>query len=97
MGLLQFFTASLVRKKVLKNLQANCPADLQGAMQSLMADKAAAGIVGQFLMDAMKNGGKVRAEAVTALPFSASVQELLAATPKLATYIALAARMAGKR
>ena len=97
MGLLQFFTASLVRKKVLKNLQANCPADLQGAMQSLMADKAAAGIVGQFLMDAVKNGGKVRAEAVTALPFSAAAQEILAATPKLATYIALAARMAGKR
>ncbi len=97
MGLFHSLTSFFVRKKIIKNLVANCPADLKEALQSIMADKAAAGIIGQFLMDAMKNGGKVRAEAVTALPFSATVQGQLAATPKLATYIALAARMAGKR
>ena len=49
------------------------------------------------VIDAAKEGGKVRADAITALPFSAAIKELLTSTPKLATYIALAARMVGKK
>ena len=54
-------------------------------------------IIQQFVTDAMKTGGKIQAEAVTTLPFPADIQQLLADTPKLVTYLVLAARMAGKK
>ena len=48
-------------------------------------------------MEAIKAGGKIRPEVLLNLPFSESMQKLLADTPKLVTYLALAARMAGKK
>ena len=55
------------------------------------------GIIQKFVTEAMKGGGKIQADAVTTLPFPAEIQQLLADTPKLVTYLVLAARMAGRK
>lgn len=97
MGIFKSIAASFIRKKILSGLANNCPAELKAPLQMILEDKSATDIIGRFLIDAAKEGGKVRADAITALPFSAAIKELLASTPKLATYIALAARMVGKK
>ena len=64
---------------------------------TLLANKDAVGIIQKFVTEAMKGGGKIQADAVTTLPFPAEIQQLLADTPKLVTYLVLAARMAGRK
>lgn len=97
MGLLQNLAAIAIRNKVMSNLRANCPEAVKNELETLLANKEAVSIIQQFVTDAMKNGGKIQAEAVTTLPFPAEIQQLLADTPKLVTYLVLAARMAGKK
>ncbi len=97
MGLLQNLAAVAIRNKVMANLRANCPEGIQNELETLLGNKEAVGIIQNFVTEAMKGGGKIQAEAVTTLPFPAEIRELLAATPKLVTYLVLAARMAGKK
>lgn len=97
MGLLQNLAAVAIRNKVMANLRANCPEGIKNELETLLGNKEAVGIIQNFVTEAMKGGGKIQAEAVTTLPFPAEIQELLTATPKLVTYLVLAARMAGKK
>ncbi len=97
MGLLQNLAAIAIRNKVMGNLRANCPEGIKDALETLLANKEAVGIIQKFVTEAMKGGGKIQADAVTTLPFPAEIQQLLADTPKLVTYLVLAARMAGKK
>ena len=97
MGLLQNLAAVAIRNKVMANLRANCPEGIKNELETLLDNKEAVGIIQKFVTEAMKGGGKIQAEAVTTLPFPAEIQELLAATPKLVTYLVLAARMAGRK
>ncbi|MBR6577264.1 MAG: hypothetical protein IKK73_09070 [Akkermansia sp.] len=97
MGLLQNLAAVAIRNKVMANLRSNCPEGIKNELETLLSNKEAVGIIQKFVTDAMKSGGKIQAEAVTTLPFPAEIQELLAANPKLVTYLVLAARMAGKK
>ena len=69
----------------------------QGSAWTFTVSGEASALADLKVTDAMKGGGKIQAEAVTTLPFPAEIQELLAATPKLVTYLVLAARMAGKK
>ncbi len=97
MGLLQNLAAVAIRNKVMSNLRANCPEGIRNELETLLGNKEAVSIIQGFVTEAMKNGGKIQAEAVTSLPFPAEIQTLLASTPKLVTYLVLAARMAGKK
>ncbi len=97
MGLLQNLAAVAIRNKVMANLRANCPEGIKNELETLLGNKEAVGIIQKFVTEAMKGGGKIQAEAVTTLPFPAEIQELLASTPKLVTYLVLAARMAGRK
>jgi hypothetical protein len=97
MGLLQNLAAIAIRNKVMGNLRANCPEGIKDALETLLANKEAVAIIQKFVTEAMKTGGKIQAEAVTTLPFPAEIQQLLADTPKLVTYLVLAARMAGRK
>ena len=97
MGLLQNLAAVAIRNKVMGNLRANCPEGIKEQLETLLANKEAVGIIQKFVTEAMKGGGRIQAEAVTTLPFPAEIQQLLADTPKLVTYLVLAARMAGRK
>ena len=97
MGLISYFKSIIVRNKVMNGLRANCPEGVKNELETLLADKAATNNVKTFIMEAIKAGGKIRPDALLNLPFSESMQKLLADTPKLVTYLALAARMAGKK
>ena len=97
MGLFQFLASFAIRKQIMKNLRANCPEGVKTEMETLLADKKATALVQQFMMTAMKSRTKLQADAVTGLPFPAPISKLLADTPKLVTYLLLAARMAGRK
>ena len=97
MGIFQFFKSLAVRNKVVSNLRANCPDGIKTELEALLADKTAVSIVKNIMIEAVKNGGKIKPDAVTSQPFPDSIKKLLADTPKLLTYIVLAARMIGKK
>lgn len=48
-------------------------------------------------MEAMKNGGKFNADSINGLPFPERIKTLLSSSPKLVSYLAMAARMAGRK
>lgn len=97
MGLFQFLASFVIRKKVMKNLRANCPSGIQAEMDTLLADKKSSALILQFMTSTMKSHTKPKAEAIMALPFPPAISQLLADTPKLTTYLLLAARMVGKK
>lgn len=97
MGLLQNLAAVAIRNKVISNLRANCPEGIQQELETLLADKEAVAIIQKLVTEAMKTGTAIKADAISALPFPPAISRLLADTPKLLTYLVLAARMAGKK
>lgn len=97
MGLLQNLAAIAIRNKVISNLRANCPEGIKEALETLLADKEAVAILQNIVTEAMKTGAAIKADALTGQPFPPAIQQLLADTPKLVTYLVLAARMAGKK
>lgn len=97
MGLLQTIADYFIRSKVTGNLRQNCPASVKNELETLLSDKDAAGVIRTFIMEAMKNGGKFNADSITGLPFPERIQTLLSSCPKLVSYLAMAARMAGRK
>lgn len=97
MGLLQNLAAVAIRNKVMSNLRANCPEGIRNELETLLTNKEAVSIIQNFVTEAMKGSGRIQPEAVTTLPFPSEIQELMAANPKLVTYLVLAARMAGRK
>lgn len=97
MGLFQFISNILVGNKVISGLKNNCPDSIKPELQTLLSNKESVAIIRRFLIDTMKSGNKIQANSLTSLPFPTPIKEMLTATPKLATYIVLAIRMAGKK
>lgn len=97
MGLLQNLAVIAIRNKVISNLRSNCPEGIKDALETLLSNKEAVSTIQNFVTDAMKSGTPIKLDSVTSLPFPAEIKQLLADTPKLVTYLAMAARMAGKK
>lgn len=91
MGLLENLAALAIRNQVIAALRADCPAELKDALEVLLGDGAAIAAIQGCVMQAMKSKSSLCAADITALSFSAPVQELLAARPALAEYLAATA------
>ncbi len=97
MGLLENLAAIAIRNKVIANLRANCPDTIKSELETLLANKEAVTTIQNFVTSAMKSGTPVKPDSVTTLPFPSDIQQLLANTPKLVTYLVMVARLAGKK
>lgn len=91
MGLLENLAALAIRNQVIAALRADCPAELKDALEMLLGDNAAIAAIQGCVMQAMKSKSSLSAADITALSFSAAVQELLTAQPALAEYLAATA------
>lgn len=97
MGLLQNLAAIAIRNQVISNLRANCPEAIKSELETLLANKEAVSVIQNFVTSAMKSGSAIKADAVLSLPFPADICQLLTNTPKLVTYLVMAARLIGKK
>lgn len=87
MGLLEQLAAAAIRNNVISTLRSNCPQELTGALEELLADKDAINAIQGLVMGSMKNPALLTKAAMLNLPFSETTATLLAETPSLADYL----------
>lgn len=87
MGFLEDLAALAIRGQVIAALRAECPADLKEPLEMLLGDAAAIAAIQGAVMQCMKTKSPLTAETITALPFTAAIQSLLAAHPALTAFL----------
>lgn len=87
MGFLEDLAALAIRGQVIAALRAECPAELKESLEMLLGDAPAIAAIQGAVMQCMKGKTALTAETIAALPFSDTVQELLAAHPALTTFL----------
>lgn len=88
MNFLQQLAATAIRNQVVAALRADCPAELNEALETLLSDGAAVNTIRDFVMAHMKTPADITAAALTALPYADTTAALLQSTPALARYLA---------
>ncbi len=91
MGLLEQIAAAAIRNRMIAALRERCPAPLQEALESLLADKDAVAAFQKLATDARNGQAEVTAESILALPLSEATSALLQATPRLVKFLVIAA------
>ncbi len=87
MGLLQNLAAVAIRNKVVGALRADCPAELAGSLEQLLADKDAINAIQGLVGANLKTPAGINAEAILGLSMPQPAKDLLAATPALVDYL----------
>lgn len=87
MGFLEDLAALAIRGQVIAALRAECPAALKESLEKLLGDAPAIAAIQGAVMQCMKGKTPLTAGIITALPFSDTVQSLLAAHPELTDFL----------